>query len=122
MSKYAVYLDGKPIPKGRAAPKIIKGSVRMFTPASTRHYEARLGAAWAAAEFPKFEGAVAFNMIVAPQGLWVEVWAVEANQPELGKLRGDLDNHIKSVDGLNGVAWVDDKQVTEITATKLGGI
>lgn len=120
--KYAIYLDGKPVPKGRAAPKIIQGKVRMFTPATTRHYEARLGAAWASAGFPLLDGPVALRMIVAPQGLWVEVWAAELQAPKLGTLRGDLDNHIKSVDGLNGVAWADDKQVVHIIADKLGGI
>jgi len=34
-------------------------------------------------------------------------------------LRGDLDNYVKLLmDGLNGVAWLDDKQVTIITAVK----
>jgi Holliday junction resolvase RusA-like endonuclease len=34
-------------------------------------------------------------------------------------LRGDTDNYIKSImDGLNGAAYVDDKQVYKITVTK----
>jgi Holliday junction resolvase RusA-like endonuclease len=117
---YAIYLDGKPTAKGRAAPKTIKGKVRMFTPATTRHFEKRLGDTWTAAGFPQLEGPVAFRMIVSPQGQWTEVWEVEAVEPERGSLRSDLDNHIKTVDGLNGIAWVDDKQVVHITADKLG--
>lgn len=120
--RYAIYLDGRPVPKGRAAPKIIKGKVRMFTPASTRHFERRMGDAWTAAGFPLLDGPVAFRMIASPKGLWVEVWQVDAQESSLGTLRGDLDNHIKSVDGLNGLAWGDDKQVVHITADKLGGI
>lgn len=35
----------------------------------------------------------------------------------------DIDNIVKSIlDGLNGVAWIDDAQVTEISARKYWGI
>lgn len=118
--KYAIYLSGTPTPKGRAAPKVIQGKVRMFTPAATRHFEKRLGDAWVEANFPILDGPVAFRMIVSPQGLWVEVWQVDAQEPDRGSLRGDLDNYIKTVDGLNGIAWADDKQVAHITADKIG--
>lgn len=36
------------------------------------------------------------------------------------KLRGDLDNYIKTtLDALNKVAWTDDRLVTKIVAVKL---
>lgn len=114
--KYAIYLDGKPTPKGRAAPKIIQGKVRMFTPAATRHFEKRLGDTWQLAGFPKLEGHIAFRMMVSTAGMWVEVWQVDT---EASKLRGDLDNFVKTVDGLNGIAWEDDRQVVHITADKM---
>jgi Holliday junction resolvase RusA-like endonuclease len=31
-------------------------------------------------------------------------------------LRGDLDNYVKLIDGLNGVAWADDRQIKSIYA------
>jgi hypothetical protein len=35
------------------------------------------------------------------------------------RLRGDIDNYIKTImDGLNGVAWDDDKQVFHVVAEK----
>jgi Holliday junction resolvase RusA-like endonuclease len=38
---------------------------------------------------------------------------------EESKLRGDLDNYVKSLlDGLNGVAYEDDKQVVNLKAFK----
>ena len=120
--RYAVYLDGKPTPKGRAAPKIIQGKVRMFTPAATRHFEKRLGDSWVAAGFPQLVGPVALQIVVAPQGMWVEAWETATTSPALGSLRGDLDNYVKCVDGLNGVAWGDDKAVVQILAVKLGKV
>lgn len=39
---------------------------------------------------------------------------------EKSKLRGDLDNYTKLIaDALNGVAWIDDRQVVKLTAVKL---
>lgn len=36
------------------------------------------------------------------------------------KLRGDIDNYIKTVlDALNGVAWGDDNQIVKVTAVKI---
>jgi Holliday junction resolvase RusA-like endonuclease len=38
-------------------------------------------------------------------------------------LRGDLDNYIKlTLDALNQVAWVDDRQVVRIMAVKVDAI
>jgi len=36
------------------------------------------------------------------------------------KLRGDIDNYAKTIlDALNGVAWVDDKQIERLVVVKL---
>ena len=49
------------------------------------------------------------------------------NQMNLGQIKAtkkpDIDNVIKSVlDGLNGVAYEDDKQVVKLTANKYYGV
>jgi crossover junction endodeoxyribonuclease RusA len=44
---------------------------------------------------------------------------VEKYPDGASKLRGDVDNYLKTVmDGLNGVAWEDDKQVHAVVAEK----
>ena len=119
--KYSIRIDGKPVPKGRANPKVINGKVRMFTPATTKHFEASVGAAWTAAGHPLLVGPVAVEVEVAPDHMTITAWEVDLHDAD-GRLGGDLDNYIKTVDGLNGIAWHDDKQVVTISAKKFGDI
>ena len=42
------------------------------------------------------------------------------NKSNPSKLRGDIDNYAKSIlDGLNGVAYTDDKQIVSLELRKL---
>jgi len=71
----------------------------VYTPRETREYEQRV--AWEA----KAAGA---SPIDGPVGVRIVCVASQRNQP-------DLDNVAKSIlDGLNGVAWDDDRQVVEL--------
>ena len=91
-------VPGQPIPKGR--PRFVKG--RVYTPQKTAIYEAKV-AKWAkVAGVKKIEkGDVSIALDVYYKN----------------KSHGDLDNVVKSVmDGLNKVAWADDKQVCHIDA------
>lgn len=64
-----------------------------------------------------FEGEVAVHIVVDTEGTAVIVERVDLDVKT--KLRGDLDNYIKTVlDALNGVAWKDDSQVVKITGIK----
>jgi len=86
---------------------------RVFTPKTTLEAEAIIAQAW---NGPCYEGLVQVECSFTPQGTVVTVTPVEG---EASKLRGDLDNYVKLLmDGLNGVAWLDDKQVTVIGAVK----
>lgn len=96
---------------------VIKGGRHMtFTPKATRDAEAALGAQWAA---DPLEGPLAVSL-----ALWddrVEVAVSQCGLPESAKLRrGDIDNYTKLIfDALNGVAWVDDRQIAAISARKM---
>lgn len=93
-------VDGDPVPKGRPRHAL---NGHTYTPPRTVEYEERIGFAWIG-EGPKpppFIGPVSVTIIVR-----------ERVHP------ADLDNYAKVVlDGLNGLAWADDKQVESLHAS-----
>jgi len=110
MSEHGIFVPVKPIPKGR--PRMTRYG-RVFTPKTTLDAEAIIREAW---DGPCFEGTVQLQCLFTPDGTHIVVTELDGNE---SKLRGDLDNYVKLLmDGLNGVAWLDDKQVTIITAVK----
>lgn len=107
---YAISVDSKPVPKGR--PRMTRYG-RVFTPQTTLDAEAIIATAW---DGPVYEGPVEVQCVFSPSGTEVKVTPIEATT---SKLKGDLDNYVKLLmDGLNGVAWLDDKQVHSIKAEK----
>lgn len=93
-------IPGNPVPKGR--PRHTK-SGHTYTPKRTREYEDEVGNAWTGKgpRPPQF-----------PAGVRVFIQVRER------VYASDLDNYVKIVlDGLNGIAWADDKQVEVIHAT-----
>ena len=107
---HKIKVNSKPIPKGR--PRMTRYG-RVFTPATTLQAEVIIAEAW---NGPKYEGLVEIDCVFTPEGTTVTVTPVEGTQ---SKLRGDLDNYVKLLmDGLNGVAWLDDKQVIVVRAEK----
>lgn len=115
---YAFTIPGKPRGKGR--PRFGKG--RTYTDAKTLAYErmVKTSAATAIGSLGPFSGPVAafltFRLcppVSASKGRRARLLA--GHEPI--KATFDLDNLIKAVlDGLNGVAFVDDRQVVSLAA------
>lgn len=103
---------GKPKPKGR--PRMTRRG-RVYTPQTTLEAEADIASQY---EGPVHEGpvAVTVNMWNDRQVISIEE---RPNWENHSRLRGDIDNCIKlTLDALNRLAWLDDKQVVEIHAYK----
>ena len=99
-------VEGTPRAKGR--PRFNRNNGSIYTPKATLEYERliayRCKSAMNKARLKPFKGLV----------------KVEVNVYFKGKsLRPDLDNVIKAIlDGMNGVAYEDDQQVSELIAKK----
>ena len=86
----------------------------MYTPKDTVTAEKKIAEAW---DGPVFEGEVAVHIVVDNEGTAIIVERVDLDVKT--KLRGDLDNYIKTVlDALNSIAWKDDSQVVKIVGIK----
>lgn len=108
--QHTIVVNSRPVPKGR--PRLGRRG-RVFTPEKTLIAEAEIRQAW---DGPMFDGPVLIRVLFNDTS--TEVTVVEYDGPK-SKLRGDLDNYVKTLmDGLNGVAWTDDKQVHYIEACK----
>lgn len=99
-----VEVPGKPIPKAR--PRMVRdkeGNPHTYTPPRTKAYEELIG--WSYKGQKRYEGPVRIVVTIH-----------EGNGHH-----ADVDNYVKSLDGLNGVAWLDDKQVVRIEAEVFRG-
>ena len=109
---------GKPQPKER--PKVYNG--HGITPTRTRNYELMLARAWAAKYPEPAEGELFVQIIfrMPTPTCWSKPKKEKAERGLIRPtVRPDIDNLVKIVlDGLNGVAFMDDKQVVELYATK----
>lgn len=100
VSSTRFWVPGKPVVKQR--PRLSHGHV--YTPATTSAYEEFVGVCAKAAGAVPLDGDVAITIFVFVQS---------------GR-HGDIDNYVKAVlDGLNGIAYRDDRQVVQIFAAKV---
>ncbi len=100
-----------------------RGRQVAFTPQATKTFEGTLADIVREA-LPKgyvpFSKSVCVNLEIHGDGFEIQVVPAECSVRPVG-VRGDIDNLVKSIfDGLNGVAWVDDRQVELMTVGFVG--
>jgi Holliday junction resolvase RusA-like endonuclease len=99
-------------PRSKGRPRMTR-SGRAYTPKETVEYERAIGAMY---KGPKFEeGLLSVKLRFTSDGTELLIERVEENknvEKPKRKLTGDIDNYAKSLlDGLNGIAYTDDKQI-----------
>ena len=125
--RLTVTIPGQPI--GKERPRLNTKTGRVYTPQRTRDYEARIAAAWKEA-YPEQEPSE--DSAKTPYRLYVEAYfqiPKGVNQSDRERMinrdifpgkKPDLDNICKAaMDGLNGVAYVDDAQIVSIMSYKV---
>lgn len=113
-------VPGAPVGKGRPRATAVGGRPRLYTPAKTREYEARVAVAareaLGGATYDGPVGVLVSAVFARPQRL-----AKDARDTVAHTGRPDLDNVVKAVvDGL-AAHWGDDAQVCELRASKVYG-
>lgn len=120
MGKFDFVIEGEPVGKGR--PRWSDG--HMYTPKKTREYEAKVRRAYESAGGVKFEdddhiGVVINAFFKIPKSFTGGKRTAAMHKMVRPTKRPDVDNVIKSIlDGLNGVAYADDKQVVDVVCRK----
>jgi len=113
-------LETKAVSKER--PRVGK-SGHVYTPKRTRGFEKLVARSCLIQKPVTYPIKVFVSIMETPP----KTWPVEKRQLALAGLivptRGDLDNQLKAItDGLNGLAYVDDVQITAIEACRCYGI
>lgn len=120
-------VPGEPVAKGRARAFIRGGKIGHHTPDKTARYEnlVRIVAKQAIGSAKPLECPISLRCafwLPVPMSYSSKRRKACLNGSERHCKRPDIDNLLKSVkDGCNGVVWVDDCQVVEVSARKCYG-
>ena len=121
-------VPGTPRGKQRHRTARVGDKVRSYTPKQTREYEAYVGWCYKAA-FPEVRPtAGAVRLVLTIYQAIPKSWKTADKQEALAGLKPcmvkpDASNVLKAVeDGLNRIAYWDDKQIVSVSASKLYGV
>lgn len=112
------YIQVKPVTKGR--PRLGRRR-KAYTPAKTQAFEAAIAEAYQAAQL-EHHGAqfLSVSVEIDRDGFWLLIEPLETSNRPVG-VTGDVDNYVKAIlDGLNTVAYNDDKQVEQFDVKLIG--
>ena len=114
-------------PQGKARPRYSSKSGTVYTPSKTKRYEQAIRKAFTDKLYEELEDYDPDGYISIKVSAYFPIPKSWNKAKKAGALAGDIyptskpdiDNILKAVlDGLNGVAYEDDKQVVRIVATK----
>jgi len=109
---------GEPIGKGR--PRFTKNG-HIYTPARTKEYEKKIRTAFMEQTGEKLDGPI-YAHLTAYMRIPESAPKKRKQDMEEGKIRPeikpDLDNIVKCLDALNGLAFDDDKSIVAVVAEK----
>lgn len=114
MHTFTVPVRAKP----KERPRINRKTSQVFTPKTTSDYEAAVAEAYRRSDGPRFDGPVGVSAHFYDDCTVVTIEALPAGGVPF--LKGDTDNYVKSLlDGLNGVAFEDDRTVLHVAGTRM---
>lgn len=119
MSMVYFFVPGKV--QGKTRPRFSSRSGTVYTPGKTKSYERQIAEAYEAQRGPCFKGAVMVTVdaIFPIPKSWTRAKKADAMKGKLTPGKPDIDNILKVVlDGLNGIAYEDDKQVVTVQCRK----
>lgn len=124
----AVYftIEGDPVGKGRPRVSTIGGRPRMYTPAKTMAWERQVAKACRAAMGVSEASSHPWSVRIVILCRVPQSWSKRRQEAALAQSevpgKPDLDNVAKAIlDGCNGIAYADDKQVTRLVVEKRFG-
>jgi Holliday junction resolvase RusA-like endonuclease len=110
--KHTITIPIKPMAKQR--PRMNTKTRHVYTPKVTLEYENKLKEAW---DGPQFESPVSVDIVLYKNK--VKVTITEEPAEKKSSFLGDIDNYTKAIlDGLNGTAYVDDRQIIKLKVNK----
>ena len=124
-----IVIYGEPVPQGRPKFASFGGHVHAYDPAKSKHYK-QLVRFWVTQHLKKIEGFQPFENALCVDltfylGIptsWSKQKRIQASQGVIrptSKRLGDLDNIVKAIlDANNGLLWVDDCIITDLSARK----
>lgn len=109
-------------PQGKGRPRFSRRSGTVYTPKKTMEYEEKIRKAYLEAGGKKYSSPIV--VIVNAYFLVPASWSKSIRRSALNGVfrpgRPDIDNILKAVmDALNGIAYLDDKQVVECLCSKM---